>query len=101
MTSHCFACTRGDHAISCIHDWRAKKEKIACKVKLENPNFDGYYSPSVFCDWLTDIECYLNWYELFDAARVLFARRKLVSSVRSYWESIERDCIRRRVALES
>ena len=97
MTNQYCACTRGDHESSCIIDWRAKKEKIACKVKLENSKFDGYCSPSVFCDWLTDIECYLNWYELFDAARVLFAKKKLVVSARSYWELVERDCMRRRL----
>jgi len=68
----------------------ARKEEIARKVELENLKFDGYYSPSVFYDWLTDIECYLDWYGLSDVAKLLFARRKLVGSVRSYWESVER-----------
>jgi len=37
-------CTRGNHESSCIRDWRARKEKLARKVKLEDPKFDGYMS---------------------------------------------------------
>jgi len=59
INSQYWACTRGDHESSHIHDWRARKEKIARKVKLEDPKFDGYCDPSVFFDWLADFECYL------------------------------------------
>ena len=41
MTSQYWACTRGDHESSCIHDWRTRKEKIARKVKLKDPKFNG------------------------------------------------------------
>ena len=53
MTNQYWACTRGDYESSCIRDWHAKKEQIARNLK-----FNGYCSPNVFCDYLTDIECY-------------------------------------------
>ena len=90
ITSQYWACTRRDHESSCIHDWRARKDKIACKVELEDSKFDSYCAPHVFCDWLADIVCYIDWYRFSDANRILFARRKLVGSVRSYWELVER-----------
>jgi len=43
-----------------LHDWLAKKDKIACKFKLEDPKFDGYYNLSVFSDWLADMKCYFD-----------------------------------------
>jgi len=42
------ACTKDDHESSCIHDWRARKEKIAHRFKLEDPKFDGYCNTNVF-----------------------------------------------------
>jgi len=50
LTSQYWACSKGDHQSSCIRDWRTSKEKIACKVKQEDPNFDGYCDPSMFYD---------------------------------------------------
>jgi len=34
MSDQYTTCTRGDHESSCIHDWRARKEKRACRFKL-------------------------------------------------------------------
>jgi len=65
------------------------KKKIVHKVNLEDLKFDDYCDPGVFCDWLADIECYLYWYGFFDAARAPFARRKLIRSARSYWDSVD------------
>ena len=41
MTNQYWACTRGDHESS-IRNWYVRKEKIARKVKLKDPKFDGY-----------------------------------------------------------
>ena len=75
-------CTKYDHESSCAHNWCARKEKIACIFKLEDPKFDSYPDLSVFNYWLANMECYFDLYEFFEATRVLFARRKLVGSVR-------------------
>ena len=47
------------------------------------------------------MECYFDWYRFFDATRLLFARRKLIGSDNSYWTSVERDCLRHKVVIES
>ena len=94
------ACTRGDYESS-AYDWRARKEEIACIFKLEDPKFDNYCDPSVYSDWLTNMEYYFDWYGFPDAARVVFARRKLVWSARIYWDSIVRVHVRRKVVIES
>ena len=73
-------CTRGDHESSCD----ASKEKITRKFKLKDPKFDDYSDPSFFSDWLANMECYCDWYEFSEMTRVLFARRKLVESIKIY-----------------
>jgi len=35
-------CTRGDYESSGAHDWRARKDEIARRFKLEDPEFDDY-----------------------------------------------------------
>jgi len=83
--------TRGDHKNSCAHDWRARKEEITHRFKLEDLKFDGYPDPSIFS----------NWYRFLKATRILFTRRKLVGIVKVHWDSIMRDCIRHGVAIKS
>jgi len=38
---------RGDYKSS-AHDWRARKQKVARRFKLEDFKFDDYHDPSVF-----------------------------------------------------
>jgi len=47
------------------------------------------------------MKCYFDWYEFSEAARILFVRRKLIGSARINRDSIVRDCMRRRVVIES
>jgi len=42
---------------SCIHYRRARKKKIACRFKLEDPKFDDYSDLCVFSDWLGNMKC--------------------------------------------
>ena len=60
------------------------------RFKLENPKFDGYCDPSVFSDWIVDMECYFDWYRFSDATKLLFAKKKLIGSAISYLTSVER-----------
>ena len=60
----------------CVHDWRARKEKIVRRFKLEDPKFNDYCDPSAFSDWLAIMKYYFDWYELLEVTRVLFAKRK-------------------------
>jgi len=77
-------CTRDDYESSDAHDWHGRKDEITRRVKIEDPKFDGYYDLSVFSNWLTDVECYFDWYRFSDEAKLLFARRKLIGSANSY-----------------
>jgi len=56
MTSQYWACTRGDYWSSCAHDWRARKEKIEHRFKLEDLEFDDYCDPNVFSNWLANMD---------------------------------------------
>ena len=90
MTNQYWVYTKGDHESNCIRDWRARKLKIARMLRWKIQNLIVTVSLIFFCDWLTDIEFYLVWYGFSDAARVLFARRKLIESSRSYCKVVER-----------
>ena len=37
---------------------------------LEDPKFDCYSDPRVFSDWLADIECYCDCYEMHDMHKI-------------------------------
>jgi len=47
------------------------------------------------------MEYYFDWDRFSDVARLLFARRKPIRAANSYWISVERYYLRRRVVIES
>jgi len=53
-------CTRGDYKSSGVHDWLTRKNKTMHRFKIENSKFDDSYDPSIFSDWLADIERYFD-----------------------------------------
>ena len=82
-------CTRDDYENNRAYDWRvAKKEDITRKFRLEDPKFDGYPDLHVFSDWLADMECYFDCYEMFDVGKIRFDRMSLVGLTGIYWTSI-------------
>jgi len=44
------------------------------KVKIETTYFDGAYDPQGFSDWLSDIDYFFEWYNMFEKCKVRFAR---------------------------
>ena len=59
--------TRNEYDNSYAFDCRAaKKEKIMRNFRLEDPKFDDYHDLRVFSDWLADMECYFDYYEISD-----------------------------------
>ena len=60
------------------------KRKYCVKLSWKMQNLMVTAVLVFFYDWLTDVECYLDWYGLFHAARVLFTWRKLIGSTKSY-----------------
>ncbi|GMP94825.1 hypothetical protein CsSME_00044122 [Camellia sinensis var. sinensis] len=62
---------------------------IIKKVKVDVPDFDGRLNPTVFVDWLSSIEEYFDWHDMYDERRVSFARMKFVSLAKVWWNGIE------------
>ena len=60
-----------------------KKEKTR-KFGLEDPKFDGYLSPHVFSNWLNDMKCYFDCYEMSDMHKIQFAKMRLVGLANIY-----------------
>ena len=44
----------------------AKKDEIMLKFRFEEPKFYSYPDPHTYSNWLADIECYFDNYEMFD-----------------------------------
>ena len=61
------------------------------KVKIETTYFDGAYDPQGFSDWLSDIDYFFEWYNMFEKCKVRFARMQLKESAKNFRTSVERD----------
>jgi len=42
-----------------------------------------------------------DWYKISEERKVRLARIRLIRSARVYWTSVERDCVRNRVLMET
>ena len=63
--------TRDNYENSHAYDWRAaKKEKITHKFGLAYSKFDGYPDLHVFNDWLANMECYCDCYEMSSVHKI-------------------------------
>lgn len=60
-------------------------------MKVDVPDFDGRLNPTTFADWLSAIEEYFDWYDMSDERRVRFAKMKLVSLAKVWWNGVEGD----------
>ena len=65
-----------------------KKEKLTRKLRFEEPKFYGYPDPHAFSNWVADIECYFDNYEMSDLSKIRFAELRLVGPAKFYWNSI-------------
>lgn len=59
-------------------------------VKVEASSYDGWLDPKAFLDWLSDMDHYFEWYDMFEGHRVTFAKMKLVGQTKLYWTNVER-----------
>ena len=50
--------------------------------------------PNAFSDWLVAIKEYFDWYEMIDSEQVRFAKMKLTTSIKMYWQNVLQDMIR-------
>ena len=55
-----------------------------CKFRSVDLNFDSYCESSIFSDWLADMKCYFDCYEMPDVSKIQFAGIRLVKPARIY-----------------
>jgi len=80
---------------------RDDDDDLTCRTIIEESTFDGFPSPQAFSDWLANLDYYFDRYRISEVCRVRFARMRLMGSARTYWTSVERDCTRHRIFIES
>ena len=64
-------------------------------VILEAPSFDGHQDPGIFNEWLYEIDEFIEHIGLSYVRRARFAKMKLISRARDYWQDVEDLCIRK------
>ncbi|XP_022859696.1 uncharacterized protein LOC111380384 [Olea europaea var. sylvestris] len=73
------------------------EERLFQNIKLDAPTFDGCLDPSVFNQWVRDMNRFFAWYGVPEDRRVQFASLKLTGTAQLFWESVE-DLLERRHA---
>ncbi|GFY97991.1 Sec20 family protein [Actinidia rufa] len=58
-------------------------------INVEAPTFDGRLDPKVFTDWIREMDHFFEWYNLSDDRKVRFAKMKLISRAKLFWQSTE------------
>lgn len=74
---------------------------ITKNVRIEVLDFNGKVNPTEFADWLSTIEKYSDWYDMYDDQRVIFTRMKLVGLAKIWQIGVEGDIRRMRYPLIS
>ena len=69
-------------------DGHDPEEKELKSIKVEAPSFDGQWYAKVCMDWISDMDHCCEWYELSEARRVRFAKKKLVGKAREWWPGL-------------
>ncbi|XP_022880942.1 uncharacterized protein LOC111398247 [Olea europaea var. sylvestris] len=73
------------------------EERLFRNIKLDAPTFDGCLDPSVFNQWVRDMDRFFTWYGVPEDRRVQFASLKLTGTAELFWKSVE-DLLERRHA---
>jgi len=60
------------------------RKEITHKFRFEEPKFYGYLDPHAFSNWLADIECYFDNYEMSDLSKIRFVELRLVGLAKFY-----------------
>ncbi|GFZ15759.1 hypothetical protein Acr_25g0001680 [Actinidia rufa] len=58
-------------------------------INVEAPTFDGRLDPKAFTDWIREMDHFFEWYNLSDDRKVRFAKMKLISRDKLFWQSTE------------
>ncbi|GFS38272.1 RING/FYVE/PHD zinc finger superfamily protein [Actinidia rufa] len=55
----------------------------------EAPTFDGRPDPNAFIDWVHEMNRFFDWHKLSDDRKMRFAKLKLTSRAKFFWQSTE------------
>ena len=55
----------------------------------EAPTFNGRPDPKAFIDWVHEMNRFFDWHKLSDDRKVRFAKLKLISRAKFFWQSTE------------
>ncbi|GFS42606.1 hypothetical protein Acr_00g0080840 [Actinidia rufa] len=58
-------------------------------INVEAPTFNGRLDPKAFTDWIREMDHFFEWYNLSDDRKVRFAKMKLISRAKLFWQSTE------------
>ncbi|GFZ18555.1 hypothetical protein Acr_27g0002940 [Actinidia rufa] len=58
-------------------------------INVEAPTFDGRLDPKAFTDWTREMDHFFEWHNLSDNRKVRFAKMKLISRAKLFWQSTE------------
>ena len=58
-------------------------------VILEAPSFESHQDPGIFNEWLYEIDEFIEHIGLSYVRRARFAKMKLISRARDYWQDVE------------
>ncbi|GFZ06728.1 hypothetical protein Acr_18g0008980 [Actinidia rufa] len=58
-------------------------------INVEAPTFDGRLDPKAFTDWIREMDHFFEWHNLSDDRKVRFAKMKLISRAKLFWQSTE------------
>ncbi|XP_057494072.1 uncharacterized protein LOC130779439 [Actinidia eriantha] len=58
-------------------------------INVEAPTFDGRLDSKAFTDWIREMDHFFEWYNLSDDKKVRFAKMKLISRAKLFWQSTE------------
>ncbi|GFZ14592.1 hypothetical protein Acr_24g0007820 [Actinidia rufa] len=58
-------------------------------INVEAPTFGGRLDPKAFTNWTREMDHFFEWYNLSDDRKVRFAKMKLISRAKLFWQSTE------------
>jgi len=63
---------------------RISEDDIIHRIKIDRPTFDDILDLKIFSNWMTDLDCYFDWYKFIEKSKIRFARMRLTWSVMIY-----------------
>ncbi|GFS42503.1 transducin family protein [Actinidia rufa] len=86
-----------DSELSLLSDHQCGRNQIPSQTlqtfemqyPVEALTFDGRLDPKAFIDWVNEMEQFFEYHKLSDDRKVRFAKLKLISRAKFFWQNIE------------